>query len=1053
MQKSQAYYRLSVQPIYSHIFKQASYFKLCGTLTDESEVDSNLLCPAKRQKCFPDSHTLAVQQTLDTKEIACSISTGTLKKIRKFSAFHDVIEEQMEFGGSSKRENVENKKQKHEINLFDTWDSKRDSALPCDKRDDSKQPSNVLLLRNPTKTGDCNNISNNNVTVKYTPLEQQVLELKKQHSGMILMIQTAYKYTFFGEDAEIASRVLNIMLSQHHNFPTAIIPTVRLHVHIRRLVEDGYRVGVVNQVETAAVKAAGENKNALFARELAHVYTKATLIGDDVDPLSQEGEFIQGANVACYIMCIAESSTTVSGSQQKTTNLALVAFDPSTGETIYDAFEDGPCREELEQRLEHLDPSEILVPHSLSQETERLVKYSSARVDRLEDDLFSFTGALVQVASFFCKQDGSESDSPKFCEMTDLSPLTVICLSVLIHHLKQFGLERALRSDALRSFTSNSRYLQMDATVLRNLEIFQSSVGSSKGSLFWALNHTKTKFGSRLLHEWVSQPLRDLTVLQSRQEAISELLHSESAIVHQLQEILCGIPDVDRGLTTCIHQRCGPATLYAVLQTLGKLQTDLQALSALAEQDLQSTLLQDLIKDTVELLSNIQPFIQNLNQQAARDGDKTKLLHDYSAFPSVTKRLEQILAVTQHLEDLKPGIAHTLGLLRFDYVMVSGQEFLIEVQQKQKKLVPHSWRKISETKQVIRYRTSEVDTRVRELNQLREQLVADCHSAWLSFLAEFNAHYFSHKKAIKNIAMLDVLFSLVQVAKQEGYCKPTLVDVEEVIIDIEKGRHPVISLLFSSGDQFVANGTKLKSSEECCMILSGPNMGGKSCYIRQVALIAVMAHMGSYVPAESATISILDSVFIRMGARDELFQGQSTLLLELGEASVILRKATRRSLALLDELGRGTSSCDGTAIAVATLHHLLTQVQCLTLFVTHYPVVMELERQYKGQAHNYHMAFLVHDKEDKSPEVLTFLYEVTNGSAGHSYGLNVARLANLPPRIIQHASEKARMLESLASYKCFIRQHFQQLWQSSDLKGSLKAFRLAELDHKVVMSK
>ncbi|XP_021933038.1 DNA mismatch repair protein Msh3-like isoform X4 [Zootermopsis nevadensis] len=959
---------------------------LCGTLTDESEVDSNLLCPAKRQKCFPDSHTLAVQQTLDTKEIACSISTGTLKKIRKFSAFHDVIEEQMEFGGSSKRENVENKKQKHEINLFDTWDSKRDSALPCDKRDDSKQPSNVLLLRNPTKTGDCNNISNNNVTVKYTPLEQQVLELKKQHSGMILMIQTAYKYTFFGEDAEIASRVLNIMLSQHHNFPTAIIPTVRLHVHIRRLVED-------------------------------------------------------------------ESSTTVSGSQQKTTNLALVAFDPSTGETIYDAFEDGPCREELEQRLEHLDPSEILVPHSLSQETERLVKYSSARVDRLEDDLFSFTGALVQVASFFCKQDGSESDSPKFCEMTDLSPLTVICLSVLIHHLKQFGLERALRSDALRSFTSNSRYLQMDATVLRNLEIFQSSVGSSKGSLFWALNHTKTKFGSRLLHEWVSQPLRDLTVLQSRQEAISELLHSESAIVHQLQEILCGIPDVDRGLTTCIHQRCGPATLYAVLQTLGKLQTDLQALSALAEQDLQSTLLQDLIKDTVELLSNIQPFIQNLNQQAARDGDKTKLLHDYSAFPSVTKRLEQILAVTQHLEDLKPGIAHTLGLLRFDYVMVSGQEFLIEVQQKQKKLVPHSWRKISETKQVIRYRTSEVDTRVRELNQLREQLVADCHSAWLSFLAEFNAHYFSHKKAIKNIAMLDVLFSLVQVAKQEGYCKPTLVDVEEVIIDIEKGRHPVISLLFSSGDQFVANGTKLKSSEECCMILSGPNMGGKSCYIRQVALIAVMAHMGSYVPAESATISILDSVFIRMGARDELFQGQSTLLLELGEASVILRKATRRSLALLDELGRGTSSCDGTAIAVATLHHLLTQVQCLTLFVTHYPVVMELERQYKGQAHNYHMAFLVHDKEDKSPEVLTFLYEVTNGSAGHSYGLNVARLANLPPRIIQHASEKARMLESLASYKCFIRQHFQQLWQSSDLKGSLKAFRLAELDHKVVMSK
>ncbi|XP_069699526.1 DNA mismatch repair protein Msh3-like [Periplaneta americana] len=732
-------------------------------------------------------------------------------------------------------------------------------------------------------------------------------------------------------------------------------------------------------------------------------------------------------------MCIAESPDTVPNSQPKSANLAIVAFDPSTGDTVYDSFEDGPCREELERRFEHLDPAEIIVPQTISQETERLVKHSSARLETLEDGVFNFTGALVQVADFFCAQEDSESNSQKLNSMSDLPPLTVVCLSALIHHLKQFGLARALRSNSLRHFTSDSRYVKMDATVLRNLEIFKSGLGTHKGSLIWALDHTRTKFGSRLLHDWVSQPVRDLAILQSRQEAITELLQSESAVVQQLEKILDGIPDIDRGLTTCIHQRIGPPSLCAVLRTLGKLQTDLESVCDFVDADLKSPLLQDLIKDALFNLSNIGPFLQNLNQQAARDGDKTKLLHDYSAFPSVMKRIDEISSVTKQLDNLKPAIARKLGLLKFDYITVSGQEFLIEVKQNQKKSVPNSWRKISETKQAIRYRSPEVDSLYREMSHLREQLINDCHSAWLLFLSDFNAHYFAHKRAIKNLATLDVLFSLVQVAKQDGYCRPTLLDSEETIIDIEKGRHPVIPLLFTSTEQFVSNNTRLKSDEECCMILSGPNMGGKSCYIRQVALIAIMAHIGSYVPAECATISILDSVFTRMGARDELFQGRSTLMLELEEASVILRRATCKSLVLLDELGRGTSSCDGTSIAIATLHHLLTEVRCLILFVTHYPAVMELENQYVGKARNYHMAFILHNKDGGSEEILTFLYEVTCGSAGRSYGLNVARLANVPQCLLQRASEKAQMLESWTVSKRCALQQFKQLWQSANL--------------------
>ncbi|KAJ4433160.1 hypothetical protein ANN_15417, partial [Periplaneta americana] len=1350
---------------------------------EESDVTENAFLAPKRQKYSSNTGELSGEKSQETKTPAISLSSKTLEKIKYFSAHHDASTsyEKMEYDDLGRKNEEDGKKNK--IKLVDNHYSEHCLTASSFIETNNLSSAYNQSPRSPTKS--CTTTSSG-TNMKYTPLEQQVLELKRKHGGMILMIQTAYKYTFFGEDAEVASRVLNIMVTQHHNFLTAVIPTVRLHVHIRRLVEEGkqkiywqlkevygdtvmnernvkkwckmfnngrtnvhdetrpgrpslitedlktkvndrilqdrrtsldelhiafpdisrsllgetvlqhlgyhkicarwvprqlsdqhktqrmasaltflmryhtdgdafldqivtgdetwvshntpetkrqsrqwhhpsspkkprkfkqtlstqkvmatvfwdckgvllldfmpkgtminanrycetlrnlrraiqnkrrgmlsrgvvllhdnarphttastrelldqfgweifdhppyspdlapsdfhlftklkdflvgtrfgsdeelkktfvilccagYKVGVVNQTETAAMKAAGENKNTPFTRELANVYTKATLIGKHVDPLSQEGEFIQGGNFASYIMCIAESPDTVPSSQPKSANLAIVAFDPSTGDTVYDSFEDGPCREELERRFEHLDPAEIIVPQTISQETERLVKHSSARLETLEDGVFNFTGALVQVADFFCAQEDSESNSQKLNSMADLPPLTVVCLSALIHHLKQFGLARALRSNSLRHFTSDSRYVKMDATVLRNLEIFKSGLGTHKGSLIWALDHTRTKFGSRLLHDWVSQPVRDLAILQSRQEAITELLQSESAVVQQLEKILDGIPDIDRGLTTCIHQRIGPPSLCAVLRTLGKLQTDLESVCDFVDADLKSPLLQDLIKDALFNLSNIGPFLQNLNQQAARwdimDGDKTKLLHDYSAFPSVMKRIDEISSVTKQLDNLKPAIARKLGLLKFDYITVSGQEFLIEVKQNQKKSVPNSWRKISETKQAIRYRSPEVDSLYREMSHLREQLINDCHSAWLLFLSDFNAHYFAHKRAIKNLATLDVLFSLVQVAKQDGYCRPTLLDSEETIIDIEKGRHPVIPLLFTSTEQFVSNNTRLKitvfqSDEECCMILSGPNMGGKSCYIRQVALIAIMAHIGSYVPAECATISILDSVFTRMGARDELFQGRSTLMLELEEASVILRRATCKSLVLLDELGRGTSSCDGTSIAIATLHHLLTEslmlagnefqslgtaivkedeyeevrwdgivsivswrervfrlwweersgplqsvrsigqvgwVRCLILFVTHYPAVMELENQYVGKARNYHMAFILHNKDSGSEEILTFLYEVTCGSAGRSYGLNVARLANVPQCLLQRASEKAQMLES-----------------------------------------
>uniref|UniRef100_A0A8C9LBH6 DNA mismatch repair proteins mutS family domain-containing protein n=1 Tax=Pavo cristatus TaxID=9049 RepID=A0A8C9LBH6_PAVCR len=302
----------------------------------------------------------------------------------------------------------------------------------------------------------------------------------------------------------------------------------------------------------------------------------------------------------------------------------------------------------------------------------------------------------------------------------------------------------------------------------------------------------------------------------------------------------------------------------------------------------------------------------------------------------------------------------------------------------------------------------------RHLNQLREQLILDCGAEWLRFLDE---HYHPVSKAIGHLATIDCLFSLAQVAKQGDYYNN-----QEIII--KNGRHPVIDVLLGEQDQYVPNTTNLSRDGERVMIITGPNMGGKSSYIKQVALITVMAQIGSYVPAEESTVGVVDGIFTRMGAADNIYKGRSTFMEELTDTAEIIRRATSRSLVILDELGRGTSTHDGIAIAYATLEHFITDVESLTLFVTHYPSVCELEKVYPEKVGNYHMAFLVNEEEsaeqkgiEENPEFITFLYQITKGVTARSYGLNVAKLANIPEEILKKAAHKSKELERLVNMK------------------------------------
>ncbi|KAJ3333922.1 Mismatch repair protein msh3 [Blyttiomyces sp. JEL0837] len=309
------------------------------------------------------------------------------------------------------------------------------------------------------------------------------------------------------------------------------------------------------------------------------------------------------------------------------------------------------------------------------------------------------------------------------------------------------------------------------------------------------------------------------------------------------------------------------------------------------------------------------------------------------------------------------------------------------------------------TKAVSRFHTPEVLELIRERDIIKEKLAAAANAAFADFVSEVASHHDSFRDVAKHLAIADCLLSLATVANQPGYTKPVICD--EPIIEVKEGRHPIVETLVST---YVPNDVDL-TGDRRCLLITGPNMGGKSSYIRQVALITIMSQIGSYVPADSARVGIFDAVHTRMGACDDITRGQSTFMKELQETSDILKAATNRSLVILDELGRGTSTHDGTAIAYGTLRHLVETTKCLTLFVTHYPVLGKLSGVLGDALRCGHMGFIENDEEKDGAPSVTFLYKLTDGLAARSYGLNVARLASLPEEVISVAAVKSAELE------------------------------------------
>ncbi|KAG8691841.1 Mismatch repair protein msh3 [Ceratobasidium sp. 423] len=790
--------------------------------------------------------------------------------------------------------------------------------------------------------------------LKYTPLEKQILALKKQHEDAILLFEVGYKFRFFGEDARVASRELGIACFMDKNFLTASIPVHRRDVHVKKLISQGYKVGIIGQMETAALKKAGDNRRS----------------ADDDDA------FAHGA--APPIACIIEELRGGMGADDLV-HFSFVAVTPATGDIVYDTFDDTYMRSEIETRMAHVRPLELLLPESkLTKPTEKMLAHigsqgSRIRVDRYKNQM-SYTEAFELVSAFYRKHgnnspenasEGFKSGKLMGC-VADFPKNVVIALAHLMKHLDSFQLSEVfLKTEFFTSFMNRSHML-VSGNSLHNLEIFRNQTDFTEtGSLVWVLNKTKTKFGSRMLRSWIGRPLVDKRILQERVDAVEEILETKELKIERLQLLLKGLPDLVKGLCRIQYKKATPSELATMLTAWQRIATALDPIPTPKDAGFESDLLNDVAYSLPTLREPLAVIMSQIDLRHARDNNKAELWVDSEKYPAIDEAKFGILSVESELEDHLKEIRETLKKPNAKYISVSGIDYLIEVRNGDTKKVPVSWQRINSTKAVTRFHTPQVKAKLHEREVFRETLAAEANKAFNLFLGEVAEHYTILRNVTMKLAVLDCLSALAVVAQQPGYVKPEFFDDDR--LDVDGGRHPMVEAL--RVDPFVPISCALGGGEPKTKIITGPNMGGKSSCV------------------------------------------------EVSETAEIIKTVTPRTLVILDELGRGTSTFDGMAIAHAVMQHLIESAKCKTLFITHYPMIaLDLEQRY-ADVSCHHMGY-VEQKLPSGESAISFTYKLSPGMAQSSFGIECGRLAHMPEEVLQAAKQHgARMQEIVEARK------------------------------------
>ena len=796
-----------------------------------------------------------------------------------------------------------------------------------------------------------------------TPARRQYLRIKKEHQGEILLFRMGDFFETFDDDARIVSRELEIALTSREmgrgqRIPLAGIPYHALDNYLARLVKKGYKVAICEQTSDPATS------RGLVDREVVRVVTPGTVFEDSL--------LQQKANN--YL-----ASVVVEGDEG-----GLAYVDISTGEFATTQL----TLPQMAVEIARLAPSELLV----QEEGEgALPTEIEATVTPVGPDLFDLDWSREELMDQF----GVSSLEAYGC---DRLPLAVRSAGAIVGYLSKNQKAALTQITSLRTYSTDS-FMVLDPQTRRNLELFQGGRwGESDASLLSVLDRTKTAMGGRLLRAWLGQPLLDLADLTLRQEAVV-WFHRSVLRRELIASALESVSDVERLI--------GRVRIFAAApRDLVGLAASLEAMPRLKEVLLedddseQVRWLADDLSDTGDVVHLIRSAIRDDPPATASDGNVIRegFSSDLDSLRDSARGAQSYIAGLEQKERSRTGIKS----LKVGYNRVFG--YYIEVSRANLSLVPGEYVRRQTLVGGERYITPEMkeyESQVLSAQERINELEASLFRQVCGQVAESASRVMA---AARFVARVDVFGSLAEVASRNGYVRPLLDDGDS--IQIKAGRHPVVERMLPSAS-FVPNDTYLSSGDEQIVILTGPNMSGKSTYIRQGAVIVLMAQVGSFVPAESATIGLVDRIFTRVGLQDDLSLGQSTFMVEMLETASILNHATRRSLIILDEIGRGTSTYDGLAIAraVAEYIHNHPRLGCKTLFATHYHELTRLADSLP-RVRNHKVA--VSEERDE----VVFLRRIVPGGADKSYGVHVARLAGLPGSVVSRAWEVLRELEN-----------------------------------------
>ena len=791
---------------------------------------------------------------------------------------------------------------------------------------------------------------------QHTPMMQQYLGLKAQHPDVLLFYRMGDFYELFYDDARKASQLLDISLTKRGQsagtpIPMAGVPYHAVEGYLAKLVQMGESAAICEQIGDPALSKGP------VERQVVRIVTPGTVTDEAL--LSERRDNLIGA-----VYHDGE-------------RFGLAMLDITSGRFSINQF---PAEETLLAELQRLEPAELLHPESFAFLPQLGQRKGLRRRAEWEFELGTARRLLCQQ---FGTQDlvgfGVEQAKTALCAAGCLMQYVKDTQRTALPHIRTIRLDQA------------EHMVILDAATRRNLELTQNLAGGLDNTLAEVLDATATPMGSRLLKRWIHQPVRDRPLLQGRQQVIAELI--ELHMSEELTPLLRQIGDMERVLARLALRSARPRDLSRLRTAFQQLPTLQQLLGHAGSEALQR--LAERAATFPQLCELLECAVVEAPPVVIRDGGV--IASGYH--PELDELRALADGATEYLQQLELRERERTGIntLKVDYNKVHG--FYIEVTRANTHLVPAEYVRRQTLKNNERYIIPELKAYEDKALTAQSRALALEKQLYEQLLDKLLPHLGDLQLSAAAIAELDVLANLAERADTLNYCRPQLVD--EPQIQIENGRHPVVEQVLT--DPFIANPIALHDGRRM-LIITGPNMGGKSTYMRQTALIVLLAHIGSYVPADSARIGPIDRIFTRIGASDDLASGRSTFMVEMTETANILHNATAQSLVLMDEIGRGTSTYDGLSLAWACAEQLAGPIRAFTLFATHYFELTQLPDRLPGLA-NVHLDAVEHG------DTIAFMHAVQEGAASRSYGLQVAALAGVPRNVIQRARQKLHELE------------------------------------------